>query len=291
MQKLTYINLRGESVVFGGGPPYVFERVKGLGKPPVKVSATRGVYQHGETPRRALMEPRFVDVSFHIEGGESRAGLYQKREALMRLLAYDHAFDGERQARLIYENDHGQWWINAIPEGPDPDKRMQNWLLSSKLSFRCSNPYWCEMDVQTLALFMSDISFRLPFRFPIRFGSRRFSGVALNAGHADAPVRITIHGSGETPTLVNHTTKARLTVSRPVATGERLLIDTDPEALSVTVRSASGVETPAHGYLSLDTPLVEFVLRAGPNNIEYMPNQPSSLSRVELEWIPRLEGV
>ena len=86
-------------------------------------------------------------------------------------------------------------------------------------------------------------------------------------------------------------TGARIAVSRPVAVGERLIIDTDPDVLSVVVRAADGTETPAHGYLSLDSSLTGFVLRPGPNNIEYLPSRPSLLSRVELQWSARLEGV
>jgi len=289
-QRLTYINLTGDTIVFEGRPPYVLEKVKGLGKSKVKFNTSRGVYQHGDTTRGALLEPRNIDFSFHIQG-MSRSDLYQKREALMRLLAYERVFDGERQGRLFYENDHGRWWIPAIPEGPDPDRRIQNWLIQSRMSFRCSDPYWRDEAIYTLALRMSDTSFRLPFRFPIRFGTRMFMGRAVNAGHSSTPVRITIYGSGETPSLVNHTTGAKITVSRPVAAGETLLINTDPEALSVVVRALDGTETPAHGYLSLETPLEGFVLRRGPNAIEYVPNQPSNLSRVELRWSSRLEGV
>ena len=290
MQKLTYINLHGDSVTFGGEPPYILERVKGLGKPAVKIASTRGVYQHGDTTRAALLEPRFVDLSFHIRG-ESRADLYQKREALMGLLAYGRAFDGKYQGRLFYQNDYGTWWIHAIPDSLDPEARLQNWLLSSKLSFRCADPYWNTTEVRTLALFMRNSSFSLPFRFPIRLGSRRFSGLAVNAGQAEVPVRIAIVGSGETPTLVNHSTGARLTVSRPVATGETLRIDTAPETLSVMVRRADGSEEAAHGYLSLDTALLGFSLRRGENEIEYLPSEPSILSSVELSWNTRLEGV
>ena len=86
-------------------------------------------------------------------------------------------------------------------------------------------------------------------------------------------------------------TGAKITVSRPVAAGETLLINTDPEVLSVVVRGLNGAETAAHGYLSLETPLAGFMLRRGPNAIEYVPNQPSNLSRVELQWNSRLEGV
>ena len=58
MQKLIYINLTGDIIVFEGRPPYVLEKVKGLGKPKVKFNISRGVYQHGDTTCGALLEPR-----------------------------------------------------------------------------------------------------------------------------------------------------------------------------------------------------------------------------------------
>jgi len=291
MQKLTYINLLHQSITFGGEPPYILEHVKGLGKPPVNISTTRGAYQHGDTPRRILMEPRFVDLTFHIRG-ENRADLYQKRVELMDLLSFERAFDGKRQGRLFYENDYGRWWLHAVPEGPDPEKRVMDWMLSSKLSFRCANPYWNDdKSIKMLALSMSAGGFSFPFSFPIQFGDRRFSGVAFNNGQAATPLHITIFGSGEMPVLVNNSTGAQLTVSQPIPGGSRLIIDTDPETLSVVMRDANGYEAPAHGYLTLDSPLSSFVLRRGENDIEYKPNQPSAQSRVELQWSERMEGV
>ena len=290
LQKLTYINLRDEAVEFGGGPPYVLEKVRGLGKPGYRLSAARGVYQHGETTYGLQLEPRYVELSFHIQG-RSRADLYQKRKELMAALAIPSAFDGSRLARLIYQNDCGSWWIHAIPEGPDPDIRVQNWLLSAKLSFRCPDPYWKANSSDALTLAMSEATFHLPFAFPVRLGNRGFFGAALNGGQVAAPALIEIAGSGETPTLVNHTTGASITVARAVATGDLLVIDTDPEVLSVVIRTAQGEQIPAHGYLGLDSSLTDFTLRPGINQLEYKPSAPSIGSQVRIRWTPRMEGV
>ena len=290
MQKLTFINLRGEAVEFGGGPPYVLEKVRGLGKPGYKLSAARGVYQHGETPYGIQLDSRYVELSFHIQG-HSRTDLYQKRRELMAALAMPVAFDGSRLARLIYQNDSGAWWIHAIPEGPDPDVRLQNWLLSAKLSFRCPDPYWRAVAPDGLTLAMTDATFKLPFGFPIRLGSRGFFGTAFNGGQVVVSPLIEIAGSGETPTLVNHTTGASITVSRAVATGDLLVIDTDPQVLSVTILTDQGEEIPAHSYLTLDSALTEFLLRPGVNELEYKPSAPSIGSQVSIRWTPRLEGV
>lgn len=290
MHKLIYINLQGKTVEFGGGPPYVLEKVRGLGKPNYKLSAARGVYQHGETPSRYQLDVRHVELSFHIQG-ESRADLYQKRRELMAVLSMPAAFDGSNVARLIYQNDSGSWWVHAIPEGPDPNVRLQNWLLSAKLTFRCPNPYWNANKSDALTLKMGGAIFKLPFAFPIGFGRRGFNGTAVNGGQVAAPMRIEVAGSGETHTLINHTTGASITVARAIANGDLLLIDTDPEALSVVIHTAAGDQIPAHGYLTLDSSLTDFTLRPGANQLEYKPNVPSIASRVRFLWTPRMEGV
>jgi len=290
LQKLTYINLLGQIVEFGGGPPYVLEKVRGLGKPGYKLPAARGVYQHGETPARFQLDARHVDLSFHIQG-YSRADLYQKRRALMAALSMPAAFEGGRLARLVYQNDSGSWWTYAVPEGPDPNTRLQNWLLSAKLSFRCPDPYWKAHAPDALTLEMSGTSFKLPFAFPIRLGRRGFLGTAVNGGQVAAPTLIEVAGSGETPMFVNHTTGASITVARAIAHGDLLVIDTDPEALSVVIRTAKGDRIPAHSYLTLDSSLTDFTLRPGANQLEYKPSVPSIASRVRFRWTPRMEGV
>ena len=290
LQKLTYINLLGQIVEFGGGPPYVLEKVRGLGKPGYKLPAARGVYQHGETPARFQLDARHVDLSFHIQG-YSRADLYQKRRALMAALSMPAAFDGSRLARLVYQNDSGSWWTYAVPEGPDPNTRLQNWLLSAKLSFRCPDPYWKAHAPDALTLEMSGTSFKLPFAFPIRLGRRGFHGTANNCGQVPTPLRIEIAGAGETPKLVNHTTGAAIVVSRAIAHGDVMEIDTDPGALSVMIRTSQGEAVPAHGYLTPGSSLTDVTLRPGPNELEYSPSVPSFESLVHIRWMPRMEGV
>ncbi len=290
MQKLTYINLHGDTLVFTSAPPYILEHVSGLGRPPIKVLTSRGVWQQGDTPERISLDARIVDLQFHIQGA-SRADLYAQREALMTALASPRVFDGEKQGRLIYENDHGSWWCYAIPEETNPEKRLQNWFLSAKLPFRCASPYWMTEDTHHATLQMGNGGLRLPFSFPIKLGTSSFSGTVINQGQVDAPLIIDIYGSGETPGIVNHTTGAQLTVSKPVALGETLRMNTDPNVLSVTLIAADGSQTPAHGYLSLDSALRAFVLRPGENQLEYLPSAPSTASRVQLAWQTRLEAV
>lgn len=291
MQKLTYINLRGEQLEMGGSPPYILHRVEGVEPTDVQIISSRGAYQHGATTRGLLCEVRKIDALVSIRA-ESRSEMYQARMHAGAILTHPLCFSDNQVGRLIYENDVGRWWTYAVPEGGmNGGSRAQDNLIDMHVTFHCDSPYWFSMEDNYITLQMGDGSFTLPFSFPIRFGRRDFSRTARNAGAVDAPVHITIEGTGEMPTLFNHTTGAKIAVSRVIARGERLIIDTDPTALTVKVIKANGEEENAFGYLSSSLAISAFALRSGDNLIEYAPSVVSTESRVTVRWRTRCEGV
>jgi hypothetical protein len=290
MQELTYVNVIGEKATFGGGPPYILEHVKGLGRPDVTFRTSRGAFQQGDTLWRVDLNPRFVEFSFHIQG-KSRADMYEKREALAGLLSVSRTYSGGTQGKLTYRNDHGAWWIYAVPDGPDPETRFNDWMVQCKMAFRCANPYWTSEQEGILSLLMGEKDLVLPFISPFVLGIRKFLGDAINPGHIDAPLKIEISGAADTPTLINHTTGAQLKVVRKIPTEHKLAIDTDPGRLSVKLRAPDGAEEPAFHYLSLDSSIARFTLRPGSNQIELCPSYPRASSRAELKWNAIFEGV
>ena len=291
MQKLTYINLRGEQLEMSSSPPYILHRLNGVEPTELQKTTTRGAMQQGETTRAILRNARIVDATLSIRQ-DARRDMYMARAEAASLLALSACFDGEEMGRLIYENDAGTWWTYAVPETVmSGGSRARDNLLDMQMAFHCDSPYWFSLDEDYITLQMGDGSFELPFSFPIRFGRRDFSQTARNAGAVDAPVRITIEGTGEMPTLYNHTTGARITVARVIARGEQLIIDTDPTHLTVKVADASGQEENAFGYLDASLAITAFGLRPGDNLIEYAPSVVSNESRVTLRWHKRYEGV
>lgn len=291
MQKITYINLRGEALEIGPSPPYILSTMSGVEPTDVTMTATRGAHQHGETTREILREPRVVNVTASIREAE-RAAMYEARMRAAALLALPACFDGTTTGRLIYENDAGKWWAYAVPEIPlRGGKRILDNLLDMRMTFHCDSPYWSSIGEEYVTLRMGAGDFKLPFSFPIRFGRRDFSRTARNAGAVDAPVHIEIEGTGEAPALYNRTTGAELAISRVIARGERLVIDTDPANLSVTVVRGDGTGENAFGYLDASLAVTAFVLRPGDNRIEYVPSVTSNDSRVTLRWRTLYEGV
>lgn len=291
MQKLTYINLRGEQLEMGGSPPYILHGLEGMEPTDVQMTTSRGALQHGVTTRKLLCEARKIDATVSIRAS-GRAAMYEARGYAGTVLSHPRCFDGEQTGRLLYQNDAGTWWTYAIPEvSLRGGSRARDNLIDMRATFHCDSPYWFSMGEDYIVLAMGSGAFRLPFAFPIRFGRRDFSLTARNMGAVDAPVRIEIEGTGETPTLHNHTTGAKIAISRVIARGERLIIDTDPTALRVVVVSEDGGEENAFGYLDASLAVTEFVLKPGENLIEYAPSVVSNDSRVTVKWRTRHEGV
>lgn len=291
MQKLTYTNILGESLVFYRDPPFIFRSIKGTGHAGLVVSTLQGVYQSGDSTVSLRRQHREVDLTFSIAATNLEA-LYTHRRQLCGVLAAWKAFDGSRRARIIYENDSGRWWTWAIPEvGPNFESRIASYHLDIPITFRCESPYWYDMAKSNVVLAYSGAGFSLPFTFPISFGSRDFSRTAENVGHVPAPVEVVIEGQGETPLLINADTGAQLRLTSALPAGHTLTINTDPAQLAATVRDDGGSDESAFGLLAIDSPLTVFTLRPGLNKLVYEPGGGAALSRITVSWYAQYEGV
>lgn len=292
MQKVTYVNAYGESVVFGREPPVVLNSVSGFSRPDGQIVRTQGAYQAGESVQRVQLPSRSVQVKFEIPPCADRASLYRERMRLERVLAAGRSMKDGQTGALIYENDVGRFVTGAVPDGTVAyGKRLGHALAGNAVSFLCPDAYLRDEAERTAQMAMGMDSFTLPAKLPVRLGSRRFEAEAVNEGTADAALEITLYGTGETPKVVNHTTGAQIVVSRVIATGERLLLNTDPGALSCVLERADGTREDAFGYLDPATAVSAFVLAPGTNRVEYVPSVVSTGSRLELRWHSTYEGV
>ena len=290
MQKLTYINLRNEQIVFHLAP-YVLKSITGLGLPDVEYETIRGVYQQGDTTAGYRRAARPVSVTFSLLG-TSREQMYAARVQLQAILSPDRASYGTDRAKIIYENDYGRWQTCAVPDGGlEATSRIRDAQPNMKLTFRCECPYWFAMTEDEAEFSYTESGFTLPFRLPIRFGRRDFSRDAYNTGHVDAPVQIWIVCKGETPRLVNSSTGTAIAMSSAVPEGYTIYLNTDPAQLDARITDPDGNESGAFGRLSLDTPLAEFVLRPGLKKLVYESGGASARSICRVRWRSAYEGV
>lgn len=290
MQKLIYQNLRGENVAFFHAP-FVLCKVRGVGMNDVKITASSGAYQQGESLVSLRREARKVKVTLHLMAA-SREEMYRLRSQLLSALSPDKAFDGENRARLIYENDYGRRWTWATPEsGLDWGDRKQNAHPSLSLTFRCESPYWYSVGKSEAVFRARENGFTLPRALPLRLGSKVFQQILRNGGQSDAPVWIGVEGKGESPTLINDSTGALLRLISPLPAGDVLEVNTDPAALAVRVRHPDGSEENGFGLLDPTSSVAAFCLRPGENELRYVPEGDGSETAIRISWYELYEGV
>lgn len=291
MQRITYVNTYGERLVFGGEPPLLLRSVSGLSRPNTTVVRTQGAYQDGERFSRLQLPARTVQVSFDMPPLASREAMYRERMRIERVLSAGRCAQGGAIGLMIYENDAGAWIAGAVPDGAvSYGKRFRNGFVNNRLTLYCPDAYLQDRIEQSAQMRMGQSGLVLPAALPVRLGARRFRLALTNEGTADAPVTMVLHGTGETPTVVNHTTGARIVVSRTVSEGEQLVICTDPRNLSCRILRADAEED-AFGYLDPSAAVSAFLLAPGVNDVEYVPSAVSLGSRMEIRWRSCYEGV
>ena len=291
MQRITYVNTYGERLVFGGEPPLLLRSVSGLSRPDAAVVRTQGAYQDGERFSRLQLPARTVQVSFDMPPLASREAMYRERMRIERVLSAGRCAQGGAIGLMIYENDAGAWMAGAVPDGAvSYGKRFRNGFVNNRLTLYCPDAYLQDRIEQSAQMRMGQSGLVLPAALPVRLGARRFRLALTNEGTADAPVTMVLHGTGETPTVVNHTTGARIVVSRTVSEGEQLVICTDPRNLSCRILRADAEED-AFGYLDPSAAVSAFLLAPGVNDVEYVPSAVSLGSRMEIRWRSCYEGV
>lgn len=291
MQKLTYINLLNESVVFQGTAPFIFSAITGTGPVDVELKELKGAYQHGATLTSWRRDKREITVTLHIQG-ENPAAMYRHRQRLSGILSLERAMSGESRGRLLYENNHGRWWTWAVPSGDISwGKRIGSFTVNTKLRFVCESPWWFSMASDEISFRYGESAFELPFSLPIRLGRRGFVAEAHNTGQTDAPVEIWVYGAGETPGLTNRATGAALRLTAPLPVDSVLYLNTDPNALTATITDGEGSTVNAFGLVDVAHPLSRFSLRSGINQIVYEPGGDSTRTVVVVRWRGRYEGV
>lgn len=291
MQRLIYTNLRGESLAFGYGGPWLLAGVKGLGTCDNDISLTNGNGQDGGRIQSIRRESRTITATVQLLG-QSRRDMYDQRIAACQILSPSLAAAGEERARLLYENDAGAWWTWAAPQGGlDWGKRIMDIHTGLSIHFECESPFFYGRTPNEAVFRRTRGGFGLPFSFPLQLGSRTFAMRVYNNGSAFAPVTVTVEGGGETPVLLNESTGASLSLVTPLPEGDRLTIRTDPGRLSVTIRRKDGTEQNAFGYLDPLSCISGFGLKPGVNELRYVPGGATTRSTIRVKWYDTFEGV
>jgi len=204
MQRITFINSIGRSIVLKDSGPFLLSKLEGLGDVDAEIQRQKAPFQDGSTFIDSVLQERLITLEFAIRG-EHLSEVQRKRVEAASI------FNPKLGEGIIrYENDYGVKEIKAIPDtvpifpsGPENRGRSFQRALVNLI---CPSPFWMDVNAENIKLEDFVGQYHFPFRFPVRFASRGDSRVLTNIGDVPTPIKVTFRGEAINPKITNLTT-------------------------------------------------------------------------------------
>lgn len=293
MQRVKFTNPRGEEVIIGLAPPYVFNKITGEGAMEADLIASTPAAIDGETLHGMQFKPRDVTVTLHVEG-QDRKDLYYQRQRLNALLT-QQLYAGGDLGRLEYTNDNLTVWVPAaVKKGPQASTRTAEFLTNIPITFRCPDPLWraATPSVHRIAFMEGGLEFPLVIDnvTGFKFGITGYEAKIYNPGDWPAPIKLEIAGPALMPGIVKVSTGEYIRVKRQLYAGDVLTLDTTPGHRVAEIERANGVTESAFGYVDL-TSTWSLSLTPGDNAMQYFGADDSRPATIILTSYGRYGGV
>lgn len=256
---LTFKNARGEQIAFGAGGSYTLKNLTGIGANDVqpqtdKAFGQQGVYFFGMTE-----DPRIIAHDATIIA-DSEADLEAKRLEVARISNPSLGL-----GQIILNTGLNKYQIGAaVTLKPDPQPMNNQYSEEFSIAYFCPKPDFLSFTPTTIKMvdFVGGLMF--PLVFPIEFAERGMGATINYEGNNPASVMIDLRGPAVNPIIENKTTGLVIrTKNLELAEGEKLLIDTNPDAPSVMIADSDGMITNAWNHLKFGS--VFWALECGEN--------------------------
>ncbi len=292
-ETLTYINSRGEELVFGIGSKYhvnVAKDVTGLSDLQDTIYSTSSMGQHGDTYAGLRIEPREIAIDGKIADSDKDTQLRLRRDALKIL-------NPELDGTLYYS--YGTY-VKKITAKVDGSPTFTHPDLSQEftVNFKCLSPFWEDENEtrEAIASWIGDWEF--PCEIDLNdeqsmvFGHRDENVIVdvYNNGHVATGMRVEFKALGELskPLLFNVNTREFIQVNRTLNAGESVFVDTTYGKKSVILKS-QGVETNIYRYIDVDSTFMQ--LDIGDNIFRYDAAEGADNLEVTIYFSPKYLGV
>ena len=281
MEKVTFINSRGQSVVLGDSAPYILTKLEGMGAATADIQTQKAPFQDGVTFIDAVLEPRtpFAEI---IVLADNEVEMSSRR---MKLLEVFNPALGE--GTLIYENDGIKREVKAIaetapvfPYAGDFKDKMQPALIN----LYCANPLLLSPVeyTATMQAWLGGFEFPIELDPYMEFETAGNEITIENVGHREAPVVIEFNGPAVNPRVDNLTTGEFIKINRELQAGERLIIETAFGRKRVVFIDEEGNESNAMHYIDLESTF--WRLAIGENTISYMADSGAEEAVVNIKF-------
>ncbi|MEH7456316.1 phage tail family protein [Bacillus sp. JJ1127] len=230
MEKVTFTNAKGESVVISDALPFQIVTITGLGDVEAEIQSQKSSYKDGSKFVNALMAEREIDVELLIEA-ENYGTISKHRSKLTRVLNPKLGL-----GVLRYENESITVEIDAtiesLPSFPDGNENRGHRWQKATVSFVCPDPYFRKgRKRDEIALWLG--AFEFPLEIPmdgLEFGYRSPSLIVnvVNEGHTETGMEIHFRALSTVinPSLVNVNTQEYLRINKTMIPGETIIVNT-----------------------------------------------------------------
>ncbi|MDR2513742.1 MAG: phage tail family protein [Christensenellaceae bacterium] len=271
IEKLTYVNERGESIVFSPASSFHvnFKDVSGLSDIRNAIYSINSMGQDGDTYLGNRIESRDIEiVGYFKERNKERAQAMRRR--------MNHILNPQYEATLIYEYDDYKRVIGCKVDNAPVFKR-EPIFEQFTIQLLCLNPFWRE-EAETredIATWTGGFEFPVPdgLEIPIEGWEIGFREPSLivnvyNDGDVVSGIRIDFRALGvvSNPSLLNVNTQQYIRLNLEMEAGDVLTVSTGYGEKAVTL-NRNGVITDAFRYLDVDSSYLQ--LSVGDNLFRY----------------------
>lgn len=285
MEKVTFTNSRGESLVFGTSKPFYMETITGVGGVPANILSSKSPYQDGSS----FIGMNLAERPIGIKGGiiaSTRQQMFQYRRDFMRILNPKLGL-----GTLVYTNSARSYSIKAVAEGtPDfDDKRIVN-NQPFVINFICPDPYFTDVTRISKGLRFEESGMIFPLRLPTQFALSAYRGIFQNDGDVETPVEIHYQGPALNPVVINDTTGEYIKINYDLSEEDVLVITTTFGQKRVEVVNPDGTRTNVFHWIDLGSTF--FQLLPGQNMLRYDSDREGdrAVAIVTIYWHNRYGG-
>jgi Phage tail protein len=286
MQRIIYINARGQSVELKSSAPFLLQSIEGLGDVDADIQTQKAPFQDGSTYIDSVLQERAISLEIVILADKST--LLKQRQFLASVFNPKLG-----PGTLRYENGETIREIEAVPDGvpvfPSGRDNRGPVFQKSIVNLLCPEPFWLDEfnTSEKMSYILGGLSF--PLRLGTKFAQRGFKKVLHNQGDVATPVTIEFYGPATNPVVWNRTTGEFVRVNRSLGEQDKLIIPTNFGNKSVLIENNDGTTTNVFNWIDLESSFWQLV--PGENLIEFGSDSDSTKSRVVISYKNRYLSV
>ena len=282
VEKLTYLNEKGQSVEFSVWSPFFCSEISGIDGIKNNIYTSKGAGQDGVTVTGDNLDIRNIVIQGTVRGDTEK-----NRLVLLAIV------NPKLKAKLIYVNAGVEKYIDCkVEKAPTITKEA---FPSFLVSFFCANPYWQEL-VQIKAEIASWLrGFSFPLELVtggIEMGTRSPSLIVNVINKGDVECGMTVQFTAEAtltdPSILNVTTGEYIKILKTMVAGEVLTVTTHFGAKKVE-STLNGITTNAFNFIDLGSTFLQ--LNVGDNLFKYDAGTNIGNLTVVMYYIPQYLGV